>query len=196
MAHTHDHEIVSIYPFSDQQVDELMTNAAECVLMWGTKDGWPVGVIHAFVWRDDKIWITFSSHRHRAAAIRRDPRVSVTVSSTSYPVPNESLAAGSVTFKGHAEFYDDDDTKAWFYRALAHKVSPTSKEGEEAFFSVLDSPLRTIIAVTPEKKIMYNSTVAGKHMAGTASEDELGERLDVDRDRMNKVRAEKGLDPR
>jgi len=44
MAHTHDHEMVSIYPFTDDEVDELLTNANECVLMWGTKDGWPVGV--------------------------------------------------------------------------------------------------------------------------------------------------------
>ena len=44
MAHTHDHEIVSIYPFTDEEVDQLFTNANECVLMWGTTDGWPVGV--------------------------------------------------------------------------------------------------------------------------------------------------------
>ena len=59
MAQTHDHEMVSIYPFSDEEVDQLMTNSVECVLMWATKDGWPVGVTHAFVWHDGKIWITF-----------------------------------------------------------------------------------------------------------------------------------------
>ena len=85
MAKTDDHEIVSIYPFTDAEVDQLMTHSAECVLMWSTKDHWPVGVVHAFVWRDGCIWITFASHRHRTAAIRRDPRVSVAVSSTGYP---------------------------------------------------------------------------------------------------------------
>ena len=40
--------------------------------MWTTKDGWPVGVTHAFLWHEDKLWLTFASHRHRAAAIRRD----------------------------------------------------------------------------------------------------------------------------
>jgi len=72
MAKTHDHEVVSIYPFSEEQVEALVGNAIEAVLMWATKDGWPVGVTHAFIWRDGKIWLTFSSHRHRAAAIRRD----------------------------------------------------------------------------------------------------------------------------
>ena len=47
-----DHEVVSIYRHSDEQIDQLMTKAPECVLMWGTKDGWPVGVVHSFVWHD------------------------------------------------------------------------------------------------------------------------------------------------
>ena len=53
MAQTHDHEIVSIYPFTEDEVEALMSNAVEAVLMWSTKDGWPVGVTHAFIWRDE-----------------------------------------------------------------------------------------------------------------------------------------------
>ena len=59
----HDHEIVSIYGHSEEQVDSLMTRAPECVLMWATKDGWPVGVVHAYVWHEGSIWITFAIHR-------------------------------------------------------------------------------------------------------------------------------------
>ena len=197
MAHTHDHEVVSIYPFSDAEVEQLMTNSGECVLMWGTKDGWPVGVTHAFVWRDGKIWITFAVHRHRAAAIRRDNRVSVNVSSAAYPPgAREELPRGAITFKGTGEFFEDDDTKKWFYTALASKVSAGSEEGAKAFYGILDSPLRVILAVTPVKKIMYNAKTAGAHMAGTVAEDELGERLEVDTDRMNRERARRGLPPR
>ena len=196
MAQTLDHEIVSIYPFSDEEIDQLMNTSVECVLMWGTKDGWPVGVTHSFVWHDGKIWITFASHRHRAAAIRRDNRVSVNVSSKGYPEQREDLPAGAVTFKGTGEFFDDEETKKWFYGALSKKLNPESPEGEEFFYNLLDSPLRTILAVTPVKKIMYNAGNAGRHMAGTISEEELGERLESDKLRMNKAREAKGLDPR
>ena len=197
MAQTHDHEIVSIYPFTDEEVDQLMNNSVECVLMWATKDGWPVGVTHAFVWHDGKIWLTFAEHRHRAAAIRRDNRVSVNVSSHGYPTgPREDLPAGAITFKGTGEFFNDDETKEWFYNALSAKLNPDSEEGKEFFYNLLNSPLRTILAITPVKKIMYNGRTAGAHMAGTVSEEELGERLEADATRMNKVRAEKGLDPR
>ena len=190
-ATSHDHELVSIYGYSDEQIDKLMTEAAECVLMWGTKDGWPVGVVHAFVWKDKKIWLTFAAHRHRAAAIRRDPRVSVAVSGVS-----AKTVAGAATCKGRAVFHDDDATKEWFYRALAKKVSPDNKDGEEAFHSLLDSPLRVILEITPEKWITYDAEKAGRDMAGQLPEDEKTPRLESDAVRMNAERAKRGLDPR
>jgi general stress protein 26 len=197
MARTTDHEIVSIYPFSDAELEQLMTRPGECVLMWSTKDGWPVGVVHAFVWRDGKIWITFAAHRHRTAAIRRDNRVSVCVSSGGYREgASAGLPRGAVTFKGHAEIFDDEATKAWFYPALAKKVRPDDADAEAFFNDLLDSPLRIIIAVTPVKKIMYNAELAARHMAGTVSEEELGERLEGDAVRMNRERERRGLDPR
>ena len=197
MARTHDHEIVSIYPFTDDEVDQLMNNANECVLMWATKDGWPVGVTHAHVWHEGKIWITFAVHRHRTAAIQRDNRVSVNVSSSAYPRGvSRNLPSGAITFKGRGEFFDDDDTKSWFYAALSKKLNPDNEQGEAFFNSLLDSPLRVILAVTPEKKIMYNQGTAGRHMAGTIEEDELGQRMSADATRMNEERARRGLEPR
>ncbi len=197
MAQTHDHEIVSIYPFSDEEVDQLMDNSVECVLMWATKDGWPVGVTHAFVWHDGKIWLTFAEHRHRTVAIRRDNRVSVNVSSYGYPDgASKDLPGGAITMKGTGEFFDDEETKKWFYAALSKKLNPENQSGEEFFYNLLDSPLRVILAITPVKKIMYNSKKAGAHMAGTISEEELGDRLGADQERMNKLREEKGLPPR
>jgi hypothetical protein len=197
MAQTNDHEIVSIYPFSEEDVENLMTHAIEAVLMWSTKDGWPVGVTHAFIWRDGKIWLTFASHRHRAAAIRRDNRISVNVSSASYgDGASDTLPSGAITFKGTGEFLDDDETKGWFYRALADKVGNGNQEVSDHFRDFLDSPLRTILAVTPVKRIMYNAGLANRHIAGAVSEDELGERLSSDADRMNKARNEQGLAPR
>lgn len=197
MAHTTDHEIVSIYPFSDSDIDSLMHHSNECVLMWSTKDGWPVGVIHAFVWHQGKIWMTFAAHRHRTAAIRRDNRVSVCVSSGGYPPgAAASLPRGAVTFKGRAQIFEDDETKRWFYPALSKKLNPDNASGEAFFNNLLDSPLRVVLSVTPEKKIMYNAALAGRHMAGTVSEEELGERLEGDRVRMNRERAKRGLEPR
>ena len=197
MARTHDHEIVSIYPFSDAEVDQLMNASNECVLMWATRDGWPVGVTHAFVWDGGRIWLTFSAHRHRAEAIKRDDRVSVNVSSCGYPPgAPATLPGGAITFKGRAQFHDDEKTRHWFYTALSKKLNPNSAAVEKFFWSLLDSPLRTVLSITPVKKIMYNGKLAQAHMIGTVEEGDLGQRLPSDAQRMNEERARRGLPPR
>jgi nitroimidazol reductase NimA-like FMN-containing flavoprotein (pyridoxamine 5'-phosphate oxidase superfamily) len=188
---SHDHEIVSIYGMSDEQIDQLMTEASECVLMWSTSDGWPVGVTHAFVWKDQRVWLTFAAHRHRAAAIRRDNRVSVAVSGVV-----AKTVAGAATMKGIATFHDDDETKQWFYRALARKVRPDSREGEEAFYRLLDSPLRVILEIEPVKWITYDANKAGLDMQGRLPDDQKTPRQEADAVRMNRERQKRGLPPR
>ena len=193
-ATSHDHEIVSIYGFSEQQIDDLMTDASECNLMWATKDGWPVGVIHAYVWHEGKVWITFTTHRHRAAAIRRDNRVSVTVTGTA--AMSDACPVGSVTIKGRGYFHDDEATKKWFYGALSKKIRPDDPEAEAGFYSILDSPLRTVLEVVPEKWITFDSEKSTRDMEGTLPEEEKTERKSADAVRMNKERAKLGLEPR
>ncbi len=185
-----EHEVVSVYPFTDETREELLSKASECVFNWSTRDGWPVGVVHAFVWRDGRGWITCGAHRHRVAAIRRDPRCSVVVSGVAAPNgPN-----GAITFKGRAIIHDDEETKKWFYPALAYgPYRRAGKEGEmtaeekaqaDAFVARLDSPLRVIIEIVPEKWIMLDSDKMAKDTAGELGEDERGPLLEADAKRM------------
>jgi nitroimidazol reductase NimA-like FMN-containing flavoprotein (pyridoxamine 5'-phosphate oxidase superfamily) len=187
-----DHEVVSIYRHSDEQIDALMTKAPECVLMWGTRDGWPVGVVHSFVWIDGKVWVTFAAHRHRASAIRRDPRVSITVSGRTSNDPECPL--GAVTLKGRGEFQDDQETKRWFYRKLSKKVSPTDAQGEQDFYDLLDSPLRLVLAITPEKWISFDADKSARHRAGLLSEDEMSPLQSADEQRLQQERERRGID--
>ncbi len=187
-----DHEVVSIYRHSDEQIDRLMTKAPECVLMWGTRDHWPVGVVHSFVWQDGKIWVTFAAHRHRAAAIRRDPRVSVCVSGRTSDDPDCPL--GAVTVKGTGVFHEDSQTKAWFYRALAQKVAQGDKAVEDDFRDLLDSPLRLILEITPQKWISFDADKSARHRAGLLAEEEMSEVQSADAQRLHDERARRGLD--
>ncbi|MFT7652295.1 MAG: nitroimidazol reductase NimA-like FMN-containing flavoprotein [Candidatus Azotimanducaceae bacterium] len=192
MSKATDHEVVSIYRHSDEQIDLLMTKAPECVLMWGTKDHWPVGVVHSFVWQDGHIWITFAAHRHRASAIKRDPRVSVTVSGRTSQDPECPM--GAVTFKGRGVFVDDEDTKLKFYRALSKKVSPDDQGGEDDFYSLLDSPLRLVLDITPEKVISFDADKSHRHREGTLAEDEKSPLQSSDAQRLQQERARRGID--
>jgi general stress protein 26 len=192
MSRATDHEVVSIYPMSDAQIDALMTLAPECVLMWGTQDHWPVGVVHAYVWARGSVWLTFASHRHRAAAIRRDPRVSVTVSGRTSTDPD--CPKGAATMKGRAVFHEDRETKEWFYRLLAHKGNPTDPAAEQDFYDLLDSPLRTVLEITPEKWITFDADKSARHRKGTIDDSELGPRLEGDTKRRAAERRRRGLE--
>ena len=192
-----EHEVVSIYPFTDAEREELLTKARECTFNWSTKDGWPVGVIHAFVWRDGRGWITCGAHRHRVAAIRRDPRCSVVVSGMAAPGgPN-----GAITFKGRAIIHEDEETKAWFYPALARgpytgmggELTPEQEAQAKAFEQRLDSPLRVIIEIVPEKWIMLDSDKMAKDTAGELTDEERGPLLESDAKRMGKELERRGL---
>lgn len=192
-----EHEVVSIYPFTNDQREELLTKARECVFNWSTKDGWPVGVVHAFVWRNGSGWITCGAHRHRVSAIRRDPRCSVVVSGVSAPDgPN-----GAITFKGRAIIHDDQETKKWFYPALARgpyggfegSLTAEEEEAASAFETRLDSPLRVIIEIVPEKWIMLDSDKMAKDTEGTLTDEERGPLLEADAVRMPAEMKRRGL---
>lgn len=179
------------FPFSEEQIDDLMSTAFECALNWTTKDGWAVGVMHVFTWTEGKVWLNFMSHRHRAAAIRRDPRVSIIVSSQSAP---SSAPQGQATMKGHVKFHDDDeDVRQWHYRMLAEKNSGGNKDAEEALITKLTNPLRTVLEITPAKWITFDMAKMMAFEAGTddgAYKDHL---LSADTERLQAEIARRGL---
>lgn len=195
---TENHEQVSIYPFSEEKREELLTKARECVFNWTTRDGWPVGVIHGFVWHDGRGWITCGVHRHRVSAIRRDPRCSLVVSGLSAPDgPN-----GAITIKGRAIIHDDEETKNWFYPALARgpygsgggPLTPEQEMLADAFVERLNSPLRIIIEIVPEKWITLDSDKMAKDTAGELNDEERGPPLEADAQRMPAELKRRGLD--
>ena len=195
-----DHEQVSIYPFSDEKREELLTKARECVFNWTTRDGWAVGVIHGFVWRDGRGWITCGVHRHRVSAVRRDPRCSLVVSGIAAPDgPN-----GAITIKGRAIIHDDQETKDWFYPALARgpygagganaTLTPEQEAGAVAFEERLDSPLRVIIEIVPEKWITLDSDKMAADTMGQLSDEERGPALEADSKRMPNELKKRGIE--
>lgn len=180
----------SMYPLWEEQIDQLMTQGWECALNWTTKDGWPVGVMHVFVWHEGRVWLNFMSHRHRAAAIRRDPRVSIIVSSSSAP---PGAPQGQATMKGRVVFHDDDETKRWHYRMLGEKSSPDNKAAQDALFESLDTPLRTVLEIIPEKWITFDMDKLRRDQAGTLDDTDRGELLSADTERFEAEIKRRGL---
>ncbi len=182
------YEEVSIYGLDDTARENLLATHNECTFMWSTLDGWPIGVIMSYLWKDGRIWLTAGAHRHRISAVRRDPRVSVVVTSTG-----SALGPGkSVTAKGRCTVHEDRETKDWFYPEFSAHLQPNA-EAAEVFCKFLDSPVRVILEVVPEKWISYDGVKMFKDQAGVLDEKDKTPRQSSDSERLVAELKRRGL---
>ncbi len=150
---TRNYEDVTKYPLDPSVREELLSCQNEASFCWGKKDGSPMGVIMTYVWRQGKFWLTATSQRARIAAIRRDPRVTVIVSS----VGTKLGPAKSITVGGSVRILDDAETKSWVYPAVAAAIIPGADEFQRKFVAMLDSDRRLVLEVTPERWITFDA---------------------------------------
>lgn len=149
-----DYEDVTSYTLDESTEADLLRAQNELTFIWSNKEGWPVGVIMSYVFRDGKFWCTASSQRKRVAAVRRDPRVCVVVTSKGTSVEGSR----AVAYKGMCMLRDDAETKEWFYPALSAAIHPDDPNRARRFTKFLDSPRRVIFEITPEQRIGYDGT--------------------------------------
>jgi len=183
------YERVSIYPLDEADREALLGMARECVFNWCTKDAWPMGVIMSCLWHEGRLWLTAGAHRHRVSAIRRNPKCSVVVTSTG-----TKLGPGkTVTIKGRCRILEDAETKAWFYPAFSRHLHGGAGPAADAFQARLDSPLRVVFEVTPEKFITYDGVKMFKHADGRLESDALGPPSVSDTERLQREIERRGL---
>ena len=147
------YEDVSMFALDDERERALHDAQTECTFMWTTKDGDPVGVIMNYLLHEDRFWLTCTRRRKRVAAVEARPRVAIAVSSRGTNIG----VSQAVTYKGDAIVHDDDETKAWFYPALAAHVRPDSADQQAAFVHHLDTPGRVVIEIRPTGRIGFDS---------------------------------------
>ena len=189
MAELQDYERVSIYQLDPDVQEKLLSSHRECVFMWATKEGWPIGVIMSYLWAKGRFWLTAGAHRHRIEAVRRNPLVSVCVTSTG----TELGPGKTVTAKGRCVVHEDRDTKDWFFRAFARHLNPDSEENAQSFQKMLDSPLRVVLEVIPEKYITYDGVKMFLHTAGKIDESQLSQPKPSDTRRLEAEKKRRGL---
>ena len=136
----------------DNEKRELLYEAqTECAVVWTNRDGWPVGVLHRFVWHDDQFWVTCAPQRARVAALRARPQSSVIVSSEGTWLGGDI----TTTAKTMATVHDDASVRAWFYPRLAERLRRDETARSE-FLRRLDTPGRVVIELQPVDWITYD----------------------------------------
>jgi general stress protein 26 len=152
------YEDVTLYQLSDEREQELLRKQIECNFIWTNKAGHGLGVIMNYVARNGSIWVTATSQRARVKALRRDPRASVVISSMG----TDMGPGKTITYMGRVIIHDDQATKDWFYPAMAKIISPYPAPTVAAAIKHLDTPLRVILELVPEKAIKFDGDAISK----------------------------------
>ena len=130
----------------------LLESQTECAFIWANREGWPVGVTMSFLFARGSFWLTTSGQRKRVAAVRRDPRVSIVVSSLGSGLPPMK----TVTYKGLCTVHEDRATTEWFLPAFAANLGRGDEEWQKAYIAKLDTPRRVILEVVPQQRIGFD----------------------------------------
>ncbi len=155
-------DILKKFPMDEERQQRLYDLQTECAICWETQDHWPVGVMHRYMWHDGKIWATCSGKRHRVPALRRNPKSCVIITGLGTELGPVDT---TVTIKTTAVVHTDQETRDWFFPAMAKRLRPESKEAQEELVKNFDTPTRVILELTPHKYITYDGRKLAAAMA-------------------------------
>ncbi|MEY4372045.1 MAG: hypothetical protein RL219_814 [Actinomycetota bacterium] len=155
-----DYEDLSGMQLTDEEVAALVGQGGECIFNWTTKEGYPVGVVVAYVFRNGKFWTTCAARRKRVPALRKRPQSAIVI----------NTAGKTVSYKGDSIIHQNTDpdwveVKTWFYKALSGTERDPNNVGMRNFEKFLDSPHRVIIETEARLVVAFDTARFAKFTA-------------------------------
>ena len=99
----------------------------------------------------------------------------------------------TITIKGRCIMHEDRETKDWFYHKLSWRPGSDPEQAAK-FEKSLDSPLRVVMEIVPEKWITFDGAKMAKDTAGILTDEERGPMLSSDKERLPAEMAKRGID--
>lgn len=147
-----DYEDLTGMRLDDDALASLLATGGECVFNWTTREGYPVGVVVAFVFHDGKFFTTCAERRARVPALRARPQSGIVVNNSGK----------TATFKGDSIVHAPgdagfDELKTWFYRKLSRLDAKPDDAYRQSFAKFLDSPHRVIIETDARLVVAFDT---------------------------------------
>ncbi len=147
-----DYEDLTTMRLDDEALQSLVGGGGECIFNWTTTDGFPVGVVVAYVYRDGKFWTTCADRRKRVPALRKRPQSGIVINRNG---KTASYKGDSIVHaNGDADF---DELKTWFYATLSGVAAAPEDAYRRAFAKFLDSPHRVIIETDARLVVAFDT---------------------------------------
>ncbi len=147
-----DYEDLTTMRLDDESLRALVEPGGECIFNWTTTDGYPVGVVVAYVYRNGKFWTTCAARRKRVPALRKRPQSGIVINrngkTASYKGDSMVHANGDAGF---------EELKTWFYATLSGVAAAPEDEYRRAFAKFLDSPHRVIIETDARLVVAFDT---------------------------------------
>lgn len=147
-----DYEDLTEMRLDQEALDDLLAAGGECVFNWTTQDGYPVGVVVAFIYHEGRFWTTCAERRKRVPALRARPQSAIVVNQRGRTA---SFKGDSIVHApGDAGF---DELKAWFYPKLSRLDQSPDDPYRQSFNKFLDSPHRVIIETDARLVVAFDT---------------------------------------
>lgn len=147
-----DYEDLTTMRLDDEALQSLVGGGGECIFNWTTTDGFPVGVVVAYVYRDGKFWTTCADRRKRVPALHKRPQSGIVINRNG---KTASYKGDSIVHaNGDAGF---DELKTWFYATLSGVAAAPEDAYRRAFAKFLDSPHRVIIETDARLVVAFDT---------------------------------------
>ena len=147
-----DYEDLTSMRLDEAEVERMLAAGGECIFNWTTRDGYPVGVVVAFVHHDGRFFTTCAERRKRVPALRARPQSGIVINSGG---KTASFRGDSIV---HANGDDGfDELKGWFYPKLSRLDTSPDDPYRQSFNQFLDSPHRVIIETQAKLVVAFDT---------------------------------------
>lgn len=159
-SETVDYEDLTSMRLDDDALNALVGSGGDCVFNWTTTDGYPVGVVVAYVYADGKFWTTCAARRKRVPALRKRAQSAIVINRNGK----------TATYKGDSIVHAPGDEgfeqlKGWFYPALSSLQGAPDDAYRRSFAKFLDSPHRVIIETDARLVVAFDTVKFAKFTA-------------------------------
>jgi hypothetical protein len=147
-----DYEDLTSMRLDQEALDELLHGRGECIFNWTTKEGYPVGVVVAFIYHEGKFFTTCAERRKRVPALRVRPQSGIVI----------NAGGKTASYKGDSIVHAPGDPgweelKTWFYHRLSRLDVLPDDPYTQAFAKFLDSPHRVIIETDARLVVAFDT---------------------------------------
>jgi hypothetical protein len=148
-------EDVSFAKLTDEERERLFAGQPLCVVNWTTRDGFPMGMPHDYVWDQGKFWVHTTTKRKRVKALTDRPQSCIVVDSGHKP----GLPGGMVSAKTMATVHHGDrDLVRWLLPLFFDRVGWTDDQAvRDQMMELFDTPARVVISFDPIEMFTWSS---------------------------------------